>query len=217
MILCNTKIESITMKKTMMQPTLEELTILYLNILEQLLKKEPFEIIKQKLSNKQQNNLNFLLKCGALTINSSGDLIGAYPLSPRPTQYKIILEELGKGYAMCAIDALGVAFTFNKRTIIETIDSATGDFLRMAINPDLSEQQPVNIFVQYKQVQSCCNAAMDQCPYVVFTSKPENAVINSSIKILTYKEAVTYAKKRFSHEGIKQSLQSIIDEKCYTV
>jgi hypothetical protein len=43
----------------------------------------------------------------------------AYPLSSRPTRHRILLKETGqRGYALCAIDALGVGSLFGTAVVV---------------------------------------------------------------------------------------------------
>lgn len=177
---------------------------LLLDILKQLLQQKSYKSIVQSLTSEELEILDILINVEALTVTDDGELIAAYPLSPIPTNYKIVVDEIGSGYAMCAIDALGVAFTFNKTVKIETIDSATNKVYHIIIDPTKETQERIPLYVHYKKLSSCCVAAFDQCPQIIFSSQSHSDITDDSITIYSFEDAIRYAKNRFSLDGLKK-------------
>ncbi len=141
-----------------------------------------------------------------------GDLIAAYPVSPKKTSWKVDVENIGTGYAMCAIDALGMAFTFGKKTTIETMDQTTKQPLIIIMNPDSEKEwtEFKDYYVSYKKFaninETTCNAALNQCPFIHIHSSLSSVPQDPSIEVLTFMDALERAKSRFSPEGMLQQM-----------
>ncbi len=193
---------------------IEALFSLHLEILKRLLQGKSFKWIQNEYYDilSQTDYLDIMIKSGNLSFNSKDELIGAYPISPIPTNQRIEVVGIGSGYAMCAIDALGVAYTFGAKTIIDSQVLDTKSPIRIIIDPSLETQTPLDIVITYKQLilsqKSEDAPAVVQCPVINFYSNPE-AVPKSDplLEILTFEEAVTYAADRFSPKGIKKLIK----------
>ncbi len=193
---------------------IEALFSLHLEILKRLLQGKSFKWIQNEYYDilSQTDYLDIMIKSGNLSFNSKDELIGAYPISPIPTNHRIEVVGIGSGYAMCAIDALGVAYTFGAKTIIDSQVLDTKSPIRIIIDPSLETQTPLDIVITYKQLilsqKSEDAPAVVQCPVINFYSNPE-AVPKSDplLEILTFEEAVTYAADRFSPKGIKKLIK----------
>ena len=61
-----------------------------------------------------------LVKKRAAVVDEQGNINFIYPVSALPTQHKVYLQDGRELFAMCAIDAMGVAFTFEQDTKIES-------------------------------------------------------------------------------------------------
>lgn len=61
-----------------------------------------------------------LEKRNILSINDNDEITAIYPVSAVKTNKKIIFEDGSYAYAMCAIDAIGFHYTFEKNIIIES-------------------------------------------------------------------------------------------------
>lgn len=178
-----------------------QLLDLHIKVLEKILLQEPFDQIEQYFE-KDMTDLNYieLIKnSGHLSFDENNKLIGAYPISPSSTDYEISLEGIGEGYSMCAVDALGVPYTFMRKTIIRTIDKSTGNPLEIVIDPNTENQEILNIFVTYQdtpdKLQGSKSAANVQCPTINFYSMKKD--IPNNLQIWTYSQALKYAKVRF--------------------
>lgn len=187
----------------------EELFSLHLKVLKYILNNKSFIWIQEKLKKdfKRMSYLNIMEKSESLSFGQNGKLIGAYPISPNRTQYRIHVEEVGSGFAMCAIDALGVAFTFGATTTIKTFERSSNSPIKIIIDPSLGEPPQYDLFVTYKRIsdntESC---AKIQCPIIHFYSSNEAIPLDqrsNGIEILSFKEAYSHAKKRFSPSGMK--------------
>lgn len=187
----------------------EELFSLHLKVLKYILNNKSFIWIQEKLK-KDFKRLNYLIimdKSESLSFDQNGKLIGAYPISPIRTQYRIHVEDVGSGYAMCAIDALGVAFTFGSITTIKTFERSSNSPIKIIIDPSLGEPPQYDLYVTYKRIsddtESC---AKIQCPIIHFYSSKEAISLDqelNGIEILSFKEAYSHAKKRFIPSGMK--------------
>lgn len=81
------------------------------------------------------NYLDVVSTLGLLSFDENGVLQGAYPVSPTKNDIRIAVDGVGSGYAMCAIDALGVPFFFSAKTVIESADRATNERMLITIDP----------------------------------------------------------------------------------
>ncbi|MFI3271080.1 MAG: MerB-like organometallic lyase SaoL [Pseudomonadota bacterium] len=68
-----------------------------------------------------QSLVRTLIQKEGLVCNAQGDITCAYPVSSMPTRHKVTLADGRQLYTMCAIDALGSAFTFKQDVHIETL------------------------------------------------------------------------------------------------
>ncbi|MEV6273370.1 alkylmercury lyase family protein [Kribbella sp. NPDC051936] len=67
----------------------------------------------------------------AIRLTPSGEIAVAYPFSAVPTRHRVRIGDLVDVYAMCAIDALGIAPMLDRDTLIESIDVTTGSPIRV--------------------------------------------------------------------------------------
>ncbi|MCE7733955.1 MAG: hypothetical protein GPJ54_03695 [Candidatus Heimdallarchaeota archaeon] len=192
-----------------------EILDFHIKILERIFLQEPFDQIR-KNNLKKLTELNYLAiikKSGHLSFNDENKLIGAYPVSPSHTDYKINLEGIGIGYSMCAIDALGLPYTFKKKATITTFDKSTGDEISIEIDPKLELQKIHNLFVSYqntpKDLQGNNSAANIQCPTIHFYSDKND--ILETLQVWGYEKAIDYSKMRFGKNEMLRRIQVAID------
>jgi hypothetical protein len=69
-------------------------------------------------------------------VDENGEVVVAYPFSGRPTAHKVRFESGREAYAMCAIDALGIAPMFDQAIEIASVDPLTGEAVRATITPE---------------------------------------------------------------------------------
>jgi hypothetical protein len=61
-------------------------------------------------------------------------VLSAYPFSAVPTAYRVTIAGRATVFAMCAVDALGIAFLAGRSTTIDTCDASSGEGLRIAVD-----------------------------------------------------------------------------------
>ncbi len=69
----------------------------------------------------------------AAVISSDGEIQFIYPVSAIPTGHKVMLEDGRKFSAMCAIDAMGAAFTYRQNVTIESACAHCGESVRVTV------------------------------------------------------------------------------------
>jgi len=69
----------------------------------------------------------------ALTIEEDGTVSSIYPVSAKPSHHLVTLADGRTVYCMCAIDALGCAFTFDQDITINSSCSNSGVAIRITI------------------------------------------------------------------------------------
>lgn len=113
-----------------------------LNIMDMIIEnKEPISLenAKEELSKSInadslyiKETLELFIKENIMVIND-GNIDFIYPVSAYPTIHKVTLNDGRVLNAMCAIDALGVAFTFNQDIEINSICSSTGNEINIEL------------------------------------------------------------------------------------
>ncbi|MGK5555357.1 alkylmercury lyase family protein [Actinomadura kijaniata] len=99
-----------------------------------------------------------------LRLDASGALTAAYPFSPTPTPHRVAIDGGPQVYAMCAIDALGIAAMLDTTATITSAEPGTGAPITVTVPPgDTAQHQPVwepaTAVVFYGQQQATCSAA----------------------------------------------------------
>lgn len=61
----------------------------------------------------------------AIRLGPTGQITVAYPFSAAPTRHRVRIDGHTDVYAMCAIDALGIAAMLGQDTRIDSVDAAT--------------------------------------------------------------------------------------------
>jgi len=109
----------------------------HFKVLKNLLVGKSFEELKLQFSSefKKFNYIQLTKTFSMLGFDEKGNLRGAYPISPNKSLYKINVEGIGSGYAMCAIDSLGVPYLFGKATTITSQDPVTKQIVQIKIDP----------------------------------------------------------------------------------
>lgn len=106
----------------------------------------------------------------------TGQIISAYPFSTIPTQHRVALGGNPEVYAICAIDALGMPFMFDRDAVIHSSCPQCGKELMVHITEGIiSAAVPDEMVVVYASAPANCCAATDQCPYINFFCSLEHA------------------------------------------
>lgn len=191
---------------------------LHLKVLTQLIRGKSFKQISQDL-HQEFESLNYikLSKDKMLSFDDKDNLIGAYPISPKKTNYKVTIDGIGTGYSMCAIDSIGVAFTFNKTTKIETRDHSNDKPLTFTIDPN-NLKINYNILISYKKVKNSqsCNSATEVCPFINFYSTDSISKVEN-MSIIPFEKALESAKSQFSKEALTNCFEAILKKSTFKV
>ena len=106
-----------------------------------------------------------------------GEIAVAYPFSGRPTAYRVRFASGNETYAMCALDALGIASMFDQPVEVVSDDPVSDEQIRARLTPDGSaEWQPEAAVVVAGAIGArdgdSCHAC---CPVLNFFSSAANA------------------------------------------
>lgn len=89
------------------------------------------------------NHINNLIKENGIVVDENKNVIFAYPVSAVATNHHVKLNDGREFYAMCAIDAMGCAFTFHQDVLVKSKCSNTSEDVYVKItNGEISEYYP---------------------------------------------------------------------------
>lgn len=98
-----------------------------------------------------------------IAVDEHGRLVAAYPFSPTPTDHVVNLGEI-RVYAMCAIDALGIAPMLGVNATIRSHDPHTGAPVTVTFTAGAGAFRPATAVVVYaanaaggRSVDTCCS------------------------------------------------------------
>lgn len=191
------------------QKILEELLDFHLVVLKDIFHGLSFSEIEQKYTDiiTKLDYLTIAKANNLLTFDDNNELIGAYPVSPLKTSFEVTIDNIGTSYCMCAIDSLGIAYTFNEKTTIRSKDKSTGDAIEITVDPISDDvHSSKKYYVTYKDPNKVCNIAQDQCPVINFYSKRESIPNDNDLIVFDFDQATKHAKEIFSQEAFKKSL-----------
>lgn len=134
---------------------------------------------------------------------STGAVTAAYPFSASPTRHRVRLSSGAEVFAMCAIDALGIAFMLGQPTDISSTDPGTGE--PIAISLPLTEPaawSPHDAVVVAGHKGSGASLACT-CPHTNFASSPQHAralleaAPDITGDVLSMPEAIEHGRQTF--------------------
>ena len=76
-----------------------------------------------------------------LCLDDAGRITAAYPFSALPTAHRVQIAG-ASAYAMCAIDALGIAPMVDSKAVIQSADPSTGQPITVTVDGSNSEWHP---------------------------------------------------------------------------
>jgi hypothetical protein len=202
--------------------TIDEFLDLHIKVLGQVLNRKNWKSIESEFKDEfdRFDYVNIAQILNALAFDESGNLRAAYPISPRNNQFRVTVEGVGSGFAMCAIDSLGVAYTFGKKTLIQSRDPTTGDEIQIFIDPENEN------FTDYSEIvitspkdvlrpvnEETIDQAKDICPYVGFVSNIDLISIEDrdNYTILTFDQALRYGKLGFDRGNMRNQFLEFIN------
>ena len=187
----------------------DDLLDLHLLVLREIFNGLSYSNIKKKYSGRfTELNYEEIATTNNLLTFDNNVLIGAYPVSPFKTPFKVSIDTIGSSYCMCAIDALGIPYTFGQKTVIDAQDMSTGTEIKIIIDPkagSVHKDFQKDLFVTYKDPEKVCNIAQDQCPVINFYSDRKSIPADKDLIIFNFEEALQHAKNIFSQDAIKNS------------
>ncbi|SFI01311.1 Alkylmercury lyase [Tindallia magadiensis] len=89
-----------------------------------------------------------LIRKNAMVMNDQQEATFVYPVSALPTPHLVTLADKRQFSAMCGIDAIGAAFTFQQDTSISSQCSQCGEPISLEVNDkQLINVHPANAYV----------------------------------------------------------------------
>ena len=140
----------------------------------------------------------------AIRLAPDAGIAVAYPFSATPTRHRVRIGDRAEVYAMCAIDALGVAAMLGEDTRIDSVDVTTGHPISVVMSGHGTTWDPADAVV-FVGVDAPGPAADCCCDYLNFftdtTAAQAWAVAHPQVpgQILTQAEAESLAARLFGH------------------
>lgn len=190
------------------QKFIEDFLSVHFLILKDLLNSISFPESVNKYSTKidEINYLDIATKNNFILLDNDKKLIAAYPVSPTPTIFEVLIENIGSGFAMCAIDALGIAYTFQEKTKIISVTKDDKKSVIIEIDPKNDKiESNHDFYISYRDPDLVKNIAMDQCPVINFYSVKES-IKGPNMIVFEFNEALAQAKSIFSIDAFKNNL-----------
>ena len=101
-----------------------------------------------------------LLDKNAIVMDGNGNINFIYPVSALPTHHQVYLQDGRQLNAMCAVDAMGTAFTFGQDVKIESKCSRCGELVYVQIrNGQIVEHSPEDVHVLHVDLSRTDNWA----------------------------------------------------------
>jgi hypothetical protein len=121
--------------------------------------------------------LALLAREDLMHLDSHGEIAVAYPFSGRPTRHRVVLNEGRAVWAMCAIDALGMAAMLGTSLEVHSTDPLSGDAVTVSLEPaGTVEWDPIEAVVLAGSACTCAGPSYQGCCDVLnFFSSRANA------------------------------------------
>lgn len=118
----------------------------------------------------------------------------AYPFSGLPTMHDVSIGHRGvRAFAMCAIDALGVAFMLGERVVVRSRDPLDRRPVEVRVEPTGAHRWLPSTAVVVAATSCSGPSATGRCPYVNFAADRHAAAGT----VLAMPEAIELARSRF--------------------
>ena len=142
-----------------------------------------------------------------LCLGQGGGITAAYPFSPAPTPHKVQISGGAVAYAMCAIDALGIAAMLGTPVQITSADPATGEPVSVAVADNWAVWEPDTavVFAGRTAPASDGPSAATCCEYINFFTSQASAAAWASARpditgaILSQARALETGQRIFGH------------------
>lgn len=169
------------------------------------------------------NYLDVVSTLGLLSFDENGVLQGAYPGSPTRNDIRIAVDGVGSGYAMCAIDALGVPFFFSAKTVIESANRATNERMLITIDPaspDTDAYAEIVISVPKamptKKPGESLEPAADLCPLIGFFTSADSVPPDQHdlLNIIPFEDAFAHGRRIFNLARMTRDVKTLFGTLC---
>jgi len=101
-----------------------------------------------------------LIEKRVIVQDEEGHLNFIFPVSALPTRHRVTLKDGRRFFAMCAVDAMGTAFTFEQDVEIESECSECGARILVGIERgELAEVEPASLHVLHVDLEKVDNWA----------------------------------------------------------
>jgi len=132
----------------------------------------------------------------------TGAVTAAYPFSAAPTRHRVRLSSGREVYAMCAIDALGIAFMLREPTEVSSTDPGTGESIAISLSlTEPSRWSPPDAVV-LAGCQGGGTSLACTCPHTNFAASPDDAralleAPDITAEILSMRAAIERGRETF--------------------
>ena len=123
-----------------------------------------------------QHVLETLARHDLVHLDASGEIAVAYPFSGRPTAHRVRFPNGHEAFAMCAIDALGMAPMFGEPIEISSSDPLSREKIQARVAPSgEAEWRPESAVVVAGALDSEDDSCASCCPVLNFFASRRNA------------------------------------------
>jgi Alkylmercury lyase len=114
-----------------------------------------------------------------LCLDQAGQVSAAYPFSATATSHLVQITGGGSAYAMCAIDALGIAPMLGASVLISSADPVTGEPIAVTVDGSDSDWRPATAVVFVGRTANECAgpSAAICCSYINFFATSSGAAV----------------------------------------
>lgn len=105
-----------------------------------------------------KDTLDSLIKKNGVVADDNGNINFIYPVSALPTNHRVKLDDGREFTAMCAIDAMGAAFTFKQNVDVISNCSNCGSDIKVSIrNGQLYSYEPSDLHILHVDLNKNVN------------------------------------------------------------
>ena len=124
-----------------------------------------------------EHTLRALAAEDLIQLDAAGEIQVAYPFSRQPTRHRVTYRSGTSVYAMCAIDALGIAAMLGTGLDIDSTDPTSGDPVRVQMrwNGEAEAWTPGDAVVIARSIDTDGTTAQICCRHVHFFASPAQA------------------------------------------
>jgi hypothetical protein len=112
-----------------------------------------------------------------LCLDQAGRIAAVYPFSATATAHKVQITGGSAAYAMCAIDALGIAAMVRAKVVISSADPVTGDPIAVTVESSRGDWRPATAVVFVGRTADRCAGPSAEicCSYINFFATSSGA------------------------------------------